>query len=86
MLWEDLTVEEHLLFYARVKGVSPAEEQACVDKAIEEVQLKEERHQQTKSLPLGVRRRLSIAISLVSNPKVIFLDEPTTGLDPDARR
>mmetsp|Transcript_15183 Transcript_15183/g.23442 ORF Transcript_15183/g.23442 Transcript_15183/m.23442 type:complete len:142 (-) Transcript_15183:223-648(-) len=40
----------------------------------------------TKNLPLGVRRRLSIAISLVSNPKVIFLDEPTTGLDPDARR
>jgi ABC-2 type transport system ATP-binding protein len=37
-------------------------------------------------LPLGAKRRLSIAISLVSNPKIIFLDEPTTGLDPDTRR
>ena len=41
---------------------------------------------QTKDLPLGMKRRLSIAISLVSNPKLIFLDEPTTGLDPETRR
>lgn len=40
----------------------------------------------TSELPLGARRRLSIAISLVSNPKLIFLDEPTTGLDPETRR
>lgn len=40
----------------------------------------------TKELPLGMRRRLSIAISMVSLPKIIFLDEPTTGLDPDTRR
>ena len=39
-----------------------------------------------QELPLGARRRLSIAISLVSNPKVVFLDEPTTGLDPETRR
>ena len=37
-------------------------------------------------LPLGIKRRLSIAIALVSSPKIIFLDEPTTGLDPDTRR
>jgi len=40
----------------------------------------------TSELPLGMKRRLSIAISLVSSPKIIFLDEPTTGLDPDTRR
>ena len=39
-----------------------------------------------RELPLGMRRRLSIAISLVSNPKVVFLDEPSTGLDPETRR
>jgi len=40
----------------------------------------------TKDLPLGLRRRLSIAISMVSKPKIVFLDEPTTGLDPETRR
>jgi ABC-2 type transport system ATP-binding protein len=40
----------------------------------------------TKKLPLGMKRRLSIAISLVANPKIVFLDEPTTGLDPETRR
>lgn len=51
-----------------------------------EVQLINERNMQVVELPLGMRRRLSIAISLVSSPKIIFLDEPTTGLDPDTRR
>jgi ABC-type multidrug transport system ATPase subunit len=40
----------------------------------------------TKKLPLGMKRRLSIAISLVANPSIVFLDEPTTGLDPETRR
>lgn len=40
----------------------------------------------TSELPLGMKRRLSIAIAIVSAPKIIFLDEPTTGLDPDTRR
>ena len=51
-----------------------------------EVQLTNERNFQVAELPLGMRRRLSIAISLVSSPKIIFLDEPTTGLDPETRR
>lgn len=55
-------------------------------KSLEEVQLTEQRYLMTRELPLGMRRRLSIAISLVSNPKIVFLDEPTTGLDPDTRR
>lgn len=40
----------------------------------------------TKQLPLGMKRRLSIAISLVADPAIVFLDEPTTGLDPETRR
>jgi ABC-type multidrug transport system ATPase subunit len=40
----------------------------------------------TKNLPLGMKRRLSIAIALVADPKIVFLDEPTTGLDPETRR
>ena len=57
-----------------------------VNKALGEVQLQNERDTLTKKLPLGMKRRLSIAISLVANPKIVFLDEPTTGLDPETRR
>ena len=48
--------------------------------AMKEVQLVQEKDVLTKQLPLGMKRRLSIAISLVANPKIVFLDEPTTGL------
>jgi ABC-type multidrug transport system ATPase subunit len=81
-----MTVEEHLYFYARIKGVSPDEEDKCVNTALKDVDLEQQRNTMTSELPLGASRRLSIAISLVSNPKLIFLDEPTTGLDPETRR
>lgn len=86
VLWDSLNVEEHLQFYARLKGVHPEDEEALINKILEEVQLTPERYLMTSELPLGMRRRLSIAISMVSMPKIVFLDEPTTGLDPDTRR
>lgn len=86
ILWDNLTVNEHLLFYARIKGIEPENEEVRVTKALKEVQLLNERDVLTAELPLGMKRRLSIAISLVSEPKILFLDEPTTGLDPDTRR
>jgi len=57
-----------------------------VNQALEEVHLVPQRNLLITELPLGMKRRLSIAISLVSSPKIIFLDEPTTGLDPETRR
>lgn len=86
MLWDALTVQEHLEFYARIKGVSPENLDGMVKKALQEVHLTEQKDHFTKDLPLGMKRRLSIAISMVSKPKIIFLDEPTTGLDPETRR
>lgn len=81
-----MTVEEHLRFYARLKGVSLDELDELVSKSLTEMQLLPQRHIMPPELPLGMRRRLSIAICLVSKPRIIFLDEPTTGLDPDTRR
>ena len=86
LLWSDLTVEEHLLFYARLKGVVPELEKEKVDQAIDSVMLKKFRHFKTSSLSGGMKRRLSVAISLVSDPKIVYLDEPSTGLDPENRR
>lgn len=86
ILWDDLTVEEHLFFYSRLKGV-PSELEREAAYAVEElVGLVPQRDIQVKFLSGGQKRRVSIAIALVSDPKVVFLDEPTTGLDPEVRR
>ena len=77
ILWDQLTVKEHILFYARVKGIGRKEEQATVDECLEIVELDGFESRLAKSLSCGEKRRLAIAIALVGNPKVIFLDEPT---------
>jgi ABC-type multidrug transport system ATPase subunit len=86
VLWPELTVKETLLFYARLKGSSPAQEHSRVDRAIEEVYLTKFSDLKTRELSGGMRRRLSVAIALVGEPRIVFLDEPTTGLDPENRR
>ncbi|ORY30710.1 hypothetical protein BCR33DRAFT_857259 [Rhizoclosmatium globosum] len=84
--WEDLSVEEHLYFYARLKGIGKSEEREAVNRSLEQVSLEALRSRLAKRLSGGEKRRLSIAIALLGNPQVVFLDEPTTGLDPQVRR
>jgi ABC-2 type transport system ATP-binding protein len=81
----DLTVEENLNIYAKLYDVPPRERKKNVDELLELVDLSKWRQAQTKTLSGGMRRRLEIARGLVHSPKIFFLDEPTTGLDPVSR-
>ena len=81
----DLTVEENLTIYAKLYDVPAKERKRSIDELLGLVDLAKWRDAQTKTLSGGMRRRLEIARGLVHHPKIFFLDEPTTGLDPVSR-
>jgi ABC-2 type transport system ATP-binding protein len=80
--FDRITVKETMQYYARLFSCANAD----IDGLIELVNLKDKAAEQYKNLSGGLQQRLGIAIALVNDPEVVFLDEPTTGLDPRARR
>ncbi|KAI5074522.1 hypothetical protein GOP47_0010483 [Adiantum capillus-veneris] len=87
LLWETLTGREHLLFYGRLKNLKGAELSNAVDASLRSVNLFNGGVGDKRSGKYsgGMKRRLSVAISLIGDPKVVYMDEPSTGLDPASR-
>ncbi|KAJ4824172.1 hypothetical protein Tsubulata_011903 [Turnera subulata] len=87
LLWETLTGREHLLFYGRLKNLKGAELEQAVEESLKSVNLFNGgvADKQAGKYSGGMKRRLSVAISLIGDPKVVYMDEPSTGLDPASR-
>ena len=81
-LYEQLTAYENLQFYGRMYGVRPLEER--IDRVIREVGLEFALHERVQSFSRGMQQRLAIARAILHSPEILFLDEPHTGLDPQA--
>lgn len=85
-LYEDLTVEKCLLYHALAQKISPAECPERVNKVAERLQISNLLKQRTGTLSHGQIQRVAIAQTIIHQPKVILLDEPASGLDPEARQ
>jgi len=85
-LYEDLTPIENIRFYAGIYGLSNKKIKERSDMLIEKLGLEEVKKTLLKSLPLGWKQKLAFSVALIHEPKIIFLDEPTSGVDPITRR
>lgn len=85
-LYAELSVLENLRFFARVYGLGAKARMAATDQALDRFDLRDVANDVAGELPLGVKQRLALAAALLHGPKILFLDEPTSGVDPVIRR
>ncbi len=85
-LYEDLTVDENLEFYAGIYGIDPHHREARRKWVLQMAGLEEHRHKRTGTLPAGWKQRLALGAAVLHEPPILFLDEPTSGVDPISRR
>jgi ABC-2 type transport system ATP-binding protein len=85
-LYDDLTVKQNITFFGGIYGLSRVQIKLKTAELVEELDLKEVVNQLVGALPLGWKQKISFSVSLLHNPKIVFLDEPTGGVDPITRR
>jgi ABC-type multidrug transport system ATPase subunit len=85
-LFENLSSEEHLRLVCKIKCLKRSEIDEKIRKTLEIVMLTEHKEKIAKELSGGMKRKLSLAMAIVTDPKVLILDEPTSGLDVESRR
>ena len=85
-LYEDLTVAENIRFYAGIYGLTDKQIKDKSEELIDQLGLKQSAKKLVRELPLGWKQKLSFSVAVIHQPKIVFLDEPTSGVDPVARR
>jgi len=85
-LYEDLTIRENIRFYGGIYGLSNSEIKRKADHLVSYLKLEDKLNSLVKSLPLGWKQKLSFSVAMIHEPKIVFLDEPTGGVDPITRR
>jgi ABC-2 type transport system ATP-binding protein len=85
-LYEDLKVWENMRLYAGIYGVPRREIPETIDKMLAALGFTDEKNTLVKELPLGWKQKLAFSVSIIHRPEIVFLDEPTGGVDPSARR
>jgi ABC-2 type transport system ATP-binding protein len=85
-LYDDLSVRENIEFYGGVYNLTRSEIRTTTERLLEELDLKDHGNDPARSLPLGWKQRLALSTALLHKPEIVFLDEPTGGVDPISRR
>lgn len=85
-LFESLTVEQHLNYYSKLKRIPKNMAKEIISKTIVQMNLEQYRHKIAMTLSGGNKRKLSVAMAILGNPPLVLLDEPSAGMDPEARR
>jgi ATP-binding cassette subfamily A (ABC1) protein 3 len=86
LFFEGMSVREHLQFYAKIKGIIKNKRASIIEDLMKQMDLTEFAKVQVQKLSGGNKRKLSVAIAMIGNPPIVFLDEPSTGMDPRAKR
>uniref|UniRef100_A0A665WRT0 ATP binding cassette subfamily A member 5 n=1 Tax=Echeneis naucrates TaxID=173247 RepID=A0A665WRT0_ECHNA len=85
-LWPRITLQEHLEIYAAIKGLRGQDVPGIIRRVVNALELKEHLNKQAKSLSAGLKRKLCFALSMIGNPQIVLLDEPSSGMDPKSKQ